>query len=433
MTQAADVTNPEHVLLGIILTEPDLVDQTALNPLDLSEPRCERLWTLVSDRHAEGLPNTMMDLLPFVLREQMPGMDGGWLADLHAIGVLSGAHSLHHTVETVRQIATQRRLVMAGTRIAQMASVSAEEAVALEEEAHAQIEQVFAGGRSQIATAYEALDGVLADLAVPRRAPIPTPWTGLNNLINGWSPGRLYTLAAATGGGKSILMGQIARSMAVHGMVGICSLEMTQEEIIHRSIASIAKIDLGSLTNPPLPEPIFRQIERVAEKGKFEPLKNMHIDDRPNVTIFDIERFARDLARKGQLTALFVDYVQVVKWHGTESTPMRERLAVISWRLKALSKTLEIPVFMLAQVNRTGQAREKGEPTMNDLRDSADLENNSDAIIMVWIEDEERPEQAMMKVAKARGWRTGKFRLLRLGQYAMFDNADSGDFSAGWS
>lgn len=433
MTQVADVTNPEHVLLGIVLSEPDLIDQAVLDPRDLAEPRCERLWAILAERCAEGLPVTMMDLLPLVLREEMPGMDGGWLADLHAIGVMAGAHSLHHTVEVVRQVATQRKLVMAGTRIAQMAAVSAEEAVALEEEAHAQIEQVFAGGRREITTAFEAMDGVLADLAVPRRAPIPTPWLGLNTLINGWSPGRLYTLAAATGGGKSILMGQIAGSMAEHGTVGVCSLEMTEEEIIHRSIARIAKIDLGSLTNPPLPEPIFRHIERTAQAGKFEPLKNVVIDDRPNVTIFDIERFARDLARKGPLMALFVDYVQVVKWHGAESTPMRERLAIISWRLKALSKTLEIPVFMLAQVNRTGQAREKGEPTMNDLRDSADLENNSDAIIMVWIENEEAPEQAMMKVAKARGWRTGKFRLLRLGQYAMFDNADTGDFSSGWS
>lgn len=432
MTQVADVTNPEHVLLGIVLAEPELVEQAALDPRDLAEPRCERLWTLISDRYTDGLPVTMMDLLPLVLREEMPGMDGGWLADLHAIGVMSGAHSLHHTAEVVRQVATQRRLVMAGTRIAQMAAVSAEEAIALEEEAHAQIEQVFAGGRSQITTAFEAMDGVLADLAQPRRSPIPTPWMGLNNLINGWSPGRLYTLAAATGGGKSILMGQIAASMAEHGIVGVCSLEMTEEEIIHRSLARIAKIDLGSMTNPPLPDPLFRQIERMAAAGKFEPLKNIVIDDRPNVTIFDIERFARDLARKGRLTALFVDYVQVVKWHGAESTPMRERLAVISWRLKALSKTLEIPVFMLAQVNRAGQARDKGEPVMNDLRDSADLENNSDAIIMVWIEDEEHPDQAMMKVAKARGWKTGKFKLLRLGQYAMFDNADSGNFSSGW-
>lgn len=431
MTLGVDATNPEHVLLGMVLTDPEMLHDAALDPRDLRELRCERLWEIIAQRLTDALPVTMMDLLPLVLAQEIPGMDGGWLADLSALGHTIEPGLLHHTAERVRQVATRHRLVMAGTRISQKASeVGPDEIMGAEDEAHALISDVFAGGRTKLVRGIDLLDGVMADLALPTRAPIPTPWLGLDRLINGWSPGRLYCLAAATGGGKSIMALQIARSMCAHGLVGICSLEMMSDEIIHRSIAQSANIDLASLTKPPLSDGEMRAIER--NRDKLESLKNLIIDDRPNVTVHDIERFAREIARKGPLVGLFVDYVQVVRWHGPSSTNMREKLADISWKLKALSKTLNIPVFMLAQVNRTGQAREKNEPTMNDLRDSADLENNSDAIIMTWIEDEDRPEQAMMKVAKARGWRTGKFRLLRQGQYARFDNADGGDQNSGW-
>lgn len=433
-TQAVDASNPEHVLLAIILLDPIQVYDAALDPADFTDIRAERLWNLILERMAASQPVTMMDLVPAVAGLDIPGLDGGWLADLFSMaGSVSLPGEAHRAAERIRQLATKRRLVMAGTRIAQTATeVPAEEVMGAEDDAVRLIQSVFESSSLQrIESAGDALDEVVANLVVPASRPIPTPWAGLNRLINGWSPGRLYCLAAATGGGKSILALQIARGLCKHGLVAFSSLEMMTGEVVHRAIAQTAKINLGSLTNPPLSEAEMRNIER--NRAGLADLHNLKIDDRPNVTVHDIERFAREVARQGPLVGIFVDYIQIVRWHGPQSTNMREKLADMSWKLKALSKTLQVPVFMLAQVNRTGQAREKNEPTMNDLRDSADLENNSDAVIMTWIEDPEFPTQAMMKVAKARGWSTGSFRLLRLGEYAMFDNADAGDYSSGWS
>src|SRR5690606_5727199 len=130
--------------------------------------------------------------------------------------------------------------------------------------------------------------------------------------------------------------------------------------------ANEANIALDVLTNPPVNEAVLRQLDRHADRLGFIS-DRLAIDDRPNVTIHDIEHHARSVAKRGPLVAVIVDYIQVVKWHGAKSVPKREQLAEMSWRLKALSKELQVPVFQLCQVNRVGQQREKGEPTMNDL------------------------------------------------------------------
>ncbi len=404
-----------------------MVHESGVSPDLFADPWAGWLWRLINDRLARGLPVGPLDLAPLCKAEELPGLDGAWLGDIYSLSHEFVRQDVGHLSVRIRQDHTKRKLVATGTRIAQMAEHAPPEDVdAVWEAARKEVDSCFIA-RGDLVTVGDVLDDVIIDLTKEKKKPLPTPWIKLNEMIHGWNGGRLYTVAAATGFGKSIMGLQIAAGLAEHGPVSFSSLEMPREECVHRLIASTAMVDLGSLTNPPVTEAVMRQIER--KRGDLEKLKNIVLDDRANVTLADVEHQAREVRRTmGGLSAVIVDYIQVVKWDGAKSVPRNQQLADMSWRLKALSKDLQVPVFQLAQINRTGQQREGNEPTLSDLKDSADLENTSDVVLIGWLPDLENETDGVLKVAKARGWRKGKFPVRRSGAYALIQN----DIRAGY-
>jgi replicative DNA helicase len=86
--------------------------------------------------------------------------------------------------------------------------------------------------------------------------------------------------------------------------------------------------------------------------------------------------------KKLDISAAAVDYLQLLKL--PVSTSRERSVAEASSAFKRLSMELDIPIFVVAQLNRSCEFRENKRPILSDLRDSGQIEQDADAVVFVY-------------------------------------------------
>ncbi|MDE2000366.1 MAG: DnaB-like helicase C-terminal domain-containing protein, partial [Burkholderiales bacterium] len=102
------------------------------------------------------------------------------------------------------------------------------------------------------------------------------------------------------------------------------------------------------------------------------------IDDQPALTLMDIRTKARLVPG---LKILFLDYLQLCVGDGDNRTA---QIGAISRGLKGLAKEMGISIVALSQLNRKVEERPGKRPTLSDLRDSGEIEQDADVIWFLW-------------------------------------------------
>lgn len=204
---------------------------------------------------------------------------------------------------------------------------------------------------------------------------VSTGISGLDGLLDGGLKKKaLYVVSAATGGGKSVLMGQIALNAASSGLrVIYFTLEMPGDEVVGRWICSLAgkpKYNRDALVEPAAvvnemlngKSPVIRLYDQVSK-----------LSDIVAITKSQFRHVGADL--------IVVDYLQLVavpRVKGKDSTRERE-VAEVSRTLKRLARECDCPVLTAAQVNREGQKN----PKLGTLRESSAIEQDADVLIFI--------------------------------------------------
>ena len=98
-------------------------------------------------------------------------------------------------------------------------------------------------------------------------------------------------------------------------------------------------------------------------------------------------------------------------------------VGAISKAIKALAMELNIPIILLSQLNRASEGRETREPSMSELRESGDIEQDASVIILLWNMSEEDRSKKGCKVEKNRQGETGKMELRFDGDKMRFRDA----------
>src|SRR5690606_980585 len=150
------------------------------------------------------------------------------------------------------------------------------------------------------------------------------------------------------------------------------------------------------------------------------------IDDRSGTTVQQIRAHARSVARKGPLAGVVVDYLQLLQTpRSLAKRPRWEAVGEFSRELKALARDLNCPVVALAQLNRESESGPRRAPTMSDLRESGNIEQDADVVMLLqrgWNAMEDRHTDDLdVYVAKNRHGPAGKFTLLWSGEFARMD------------
>lgn len=217
----------------------------------------------------------------------------------------------------------------------------------------------------------------------------------LDAMIEGYYPCRMVVIAGrpATGKTSVLLSSMLEMAMRFKTPCLFFSYEMSKEEIVKRLV--------GMLTNLPLRRVIEGElidIERVQVQQAFKIIKALpiYIVENQELTIEGIERKIRQAQRKYGIKFVGIDYLQLIQASPTAGKrgTRESEIAHISRGIKKTAMALEIPIVILAQLNREVE-KENRKPRKSDLRDSGSIEQDADQILLLSpLGDQEIPRSA---------------------------------------
>jgi replicative DNA helicase len=216
---------------------------------------------------------------------------------------------------------------------------------------------------------------------------VPSGFTALDRITNGWQASDLIVIAARPGMGKTAFVLTMARNIAVDFKkpVAIFSLEMSALQLVTRLISSETKLPADKLKKGTLESHEWHQLN--AKVKNLEDAKFL-IDDTPALTIFELRAKCRRLKAQHSVELVIVDYLQLMSGGGETRGNREQEISNISRSLKSLAKELNIPIIALSQLSRAVETRGGSKkPLLSDLRESGAIEQDADMVCFIY-----RPE-----------------------------------------
>lgn len=230
----------------------------------------------------------------------------------------------------------------------------------------------------------------------------------LDKTMGGMQPSDLTIVGARPGVGKTAFAVSAMRNIAKAGKrVGFFSTEMSVFQVMGRFAAIEANINAHKLRHADLDEPDYSRLS--AATNAIAGL-NLRICDKPDITIGELAMQARAWSADGGIDFIAVDYLtrlRIDKPSGNQNLDV----GMIVTELKNLARTLNIPVMVLAQLNRQSTTRKDKRPAMSDLRDSGIIEQEADQIIMLYRPDEDEGGDPELIIDKNRHGECGIVRV----------------------
>lgn len=255
----------------------------------------------------------------------------------------------------------------------------------------------------------------------------PSHFVDLDKMINGLNNSNLMILAARPAMGKTSLAINIAENVCFKSQVpvGIFSLEMTAEQLVHRMICSQAEVESDKIKTGSLNGVEFQRIVG-AVNGMQKGV--MIIDDQAGLKITDLRARARRMKESYGIGFLVIDYLQLISGSGSNKSAesRQNEISEISRMLKNLARELNIPVLCLSQLSRKVEERQGHRPMMSDLRESGSIEQDSDIVMFLlrreYYDQNDKPGMAELIVAKNRHGGVGSVHLTFRKEFAQFVN-----------
>jgi len=218
---------------------------------------------------------------------------------------------------------------------------------------------------------------MLADVLSPK-ALIRTCFQGLNNLIVGLKQSRLYVFGARPAVGKTVVGLQLAWEIARKQDVLFFSLEMDKTDLLKRVVAGELDIDLGLIEKGEL-----TSVQKDAVDRMIRTVDNrLIIADKGGQTVAQLRSYLIAMQAKRNVEVVVVDYLQLIAASNPKASAY-EKVSQISVDLKNLAKEFGVAVVALAQLNRRVDNKPEDKPNASDLRDSGQIEQDADVIVML--------------------------------------------------
>ncbi len=387
-----DLVAEQSVLGAMLLSKDAIADVVeSLREVDFYKPAHATIYGAILDIYGRGEPADAITVANYLSKSGSLTNVGG-AAYLHTLvaSVPTAANAAYYS-RIVTERAILRRLVEAGTRIAQMGYSGDAEVDDLVDKAQAEVYDVtnrrtsedYAPLADLIPQALTELEAIEGNGGVA--AGVPTGFSGLDEVTHGLHPGQLIIVAARPAIGKSTLGLDLARTASIkNGLTSaIFSLEMSRNEIVMRLLSAEAQVSLGNMRAGTLSEAEWQRLATKVGQVNDAPL---FIDDSPNMTMMEIRAKARRLKQRFDLKLIVLDYMQLMS-SGRKVESRQVEVSEFSRSLKLLAKELEIPVVAISQLNRGPEQRQDKRPMLSDLRESGSLEQDADMVILLHRED----------------------------------------------
>lgn len=426
----------EQALLGgILIDNSALFDVPFLEPTHFFQKKNGDIYKAMSDLIRANVAVDTMTLLETLHSR-------GFQDDAYLIGLLDivpTSTNTRHYGQIVEANHRRRELIRAAGKIAACGwendkSINS----SLEAAQRALFEVTDRAGFNEATSARDGLSE-LFDLTSKRRADgglpdgIKTGLADLDRLLGGLRNGELIVLAARPGMGKSALENVIATRAAKNGKrVLRFNLEMPAIQCWQRLIAMEARLPFENIRDGSLTDSEWQAFGKGLAQLSELP---MWIDDTSALTPQQLHSKCRRVyAEQGGLDLVTVDYLGLMSVESSKQNRTQE-VGEISRSLKKLAKDLDVPVFALAQLNRSCEMRADKHPLLSDLRDSGDIEQDADVVMFIYRDEyyddmTMQPNIAEVNVAKHRNGPIGTVDLFFNGKEITFKNLARQEISA---
>ena len=429
----------EQALLGSILLRNDAYDETSsiiYAPDFFYDPRHKKIFESMQTIAKNNKPIDTITVSKQLEDDGTLNEIGGraYLVEISSL-VPSTIHSKSYA-ETVVSLFTKRKLIQTAEEIAEIGYKENEESEKLINEAEAKI---FALSEKEGTKTYEMIATRMGPLiehfnSISENSDnirgMHTGFATLDRKLSGFQKSDLIILAARPSVGKTAFALDIARRTALNNghSVGIFSLEMSNDQLIERMVASEAYIDAWTLRNgmamknKQTQEVVMSAAERLGSASIL-------VDDRPALNILALQSTARRMKREHNIDLLIVDYLQLIRPHTTiRSESLVQQVSEISRSLKHIARELSIPVIALSQLSRDVEKRQ-GEPRLSDLRESGAIEQDADIVMFLHRQalpsDEDAPIPVNLLISKHRNGPIGRLNFLYNKQKVTFEEYDT--------
>jgi replicative DNA helicase len=440
--QAPQDLQAEQAMLGGMLLSPAAIEDSmeAAGRDDFYLPKHQHVFDAAVALYERGVPADAVTVADELDSRGELGRVGG-PAYLHELmESVPNAANAGYYAEIVHEKAVLRRIVEAGTRIAQMGYET--DGADIEEIVSRAQEEAFAlTARPQEAeesTLAEAAERVADGLEKPREAGVMTGFKDLDELTGGLLPGQLIIIGARPSVGKTTLCTSILRHVSIKqgGHSLMFSLEMLQDELASTIFAAEARIPLHHMRYEHMTDDDWRRFSRAYGDVSGAPI---HIDDSPGLNLTQVITRTRKAMRRFPIRVMAVDYFQMLTVGNGRRYESREReAAAVIYGLKDLAKELRIPVIALAQLNRGSANRTDKTPQMSDIRETGVAEQAADVGILVHRPDMHETEspragEADLIVDKHRKGARATITVAFQGHYSRFVDFSEARPSKPWS
>ena len=431
-TMPHDDVAEQSVLGGMLLSKDAIADVVeSLRASDFYKPAHETIYEAILSLYGHGSPADAITVADELKKRGELSRVGGASYIHTLIASVPTAANAQYYAEIVKEHAVMRRLIEAGTKIAQLGYANETEVDTLVDQAQAEIYAVTDGKMKEDYVPFsEALEAAINEIDANSNRPdgvygVPTDFIEFDELTGGLHGGQMIVIAARPGVGKSTLALDIARSAAIHHHMATVffSLEMSRTELAMRVLSAEGKISMGRLKKGDLDREGWMNLATLQGRIDSAPL---FIDDSPNMTLMEIRAKCRRLKQRNNLKLVVLDYLQLMS-SGKKVESRQQEVSEFSRSLKLLAKELDIPVIALSQLNRGSEQRTDKRPMVSDLCESGSIEQDADMVILLHREDMYNPDsdrvgEADMIIAKHRGGPTRTIPLAFSGKYSRFNN-----------
>ncbi len=382
----------EKSLLGAILMSDDSFASALeiVKASDFYDPRHSKIFASMTRLFEAGRKIDLITLTTELGNKKLLKEVGGraYVSDLEAFVPIS-SHAEDYA-KLVAEAAMRRRLISAGTKIAEAAYEGGAEIGELVGQAE---QNLFEVSDKTVKSDYSALADLLVDAydrieeLYKNKGALRGLRTGFRDIDKktaGLQKGDLIIIGARPAMGKTTLAENLAYNVSTRNGDGrgvlFFSMEMSKEELIERMVSSESGVDNWRIRTGNLSDEDFTRIGDAMAEMNEAPL---YIDDTSNMTVLELRNKARRAMHDHNICMVIIDYLQLIQGTDRYKGNRVQEVTEISRGLKQLARELEIPVIALAQLNRGVTDRDDPRPVLSDLRESGSIEQDADLVMLL--------------------------------------------------
>lgn len=251
-------------------------------------------------------------------------------------------------------------------------------------------------------------------------SPMNLGFEKLDNMLGGLEGGDVIIIGARPAVGKSAFVTQITSTLAKQGKrIGFYNLEMKDKQMYERFLVSESGIGLTRLRRAV--RFLGDEKERFDKANEIlEKAENIVITSTGSKSVSEIKAESKHM----DYDIIIIDYLQLLKADTTYRGNRAAEVGEISRTIKNLAMELNIPIIALSQLNRVSEMKETKEPTMAELREAGNIEQDASVIILMWNLDEEDRSKKGCKVEKQRQGECGKVVMRFNGNLMRFEETE---------